>query len=275
MQPDIAETRLSTLGALLKPTLVRVWLVLFGSLATYDTLASQLELRTIRAWWGMSGSLMPWWGWLLVLQAILFYALFEYVRRQLGARGDASIYDDSAMGRKIENLASRLLEVEKAVGTVLPALSKAVETTNNMARLTWLDYKAEEFAQEIKRLEEYWNHLAQALAKPKSAAMGQPEGSLNTWRIVLIRLVDRLGPDSPTPLNVTDHPNYDINPARKAPGEEAVPDEETRFDFRRCYDQYQTALTVLKRAHEMLIGERGRLIAQVREQGRIAKDKTK
>ncbi len=30
----------------------------------------------------MSGSLLPWWGWLLILQAIFVYGLFEYVRRQ-------------------------------------------------------------------------------------------------------------------------------------------------------------------------------------------------
>lgn len=29
----------------------------------------------------MSGSLLPWWGWLLIAQAIFVYALFEYVRR--------------------------------------------------------------------------------------------------------------------------------------------------------------------------------------------------
>jgi len=29
----------------------------------------------------MSGALLPWWGWMLVLQAILVAALFEYVRR--------------------------------------------------------------------------------------------------------------------------------------------------------------------------------------------------
>lgn len=32
------------------------------------------------AWAGMTGALLPWWGWLLVLQALFTYALFEYVR---------------------------------------------------------------------------------------------------------------------------------------------------------------------------------------------------
>lgn len=42
----------------------------------------------------MSGSLLPWWGWLLVLQALFVYGLFEYVRRSV-SDPTAPSYDDS------------------------------------------------------------------------------------------------------------------------------------------------------------------------------------
>lgn len=80
----MANSRISTLGTILKPTLVRGGLALLALLATYDTLSSQFELPTIRRWWGMSGSLLPWWGWLLILQLAAICVLFEFAYRRVG-----------------------------------------------------------------------------------------------------------------------------------------------------------------------------------------------
>lgn len=66
---------------LAKPAFIRWALIIWALISAYDTLSSQLELPTIRKILGLSGALMPWWGWLLVLQAILSIALFDYVRR--------------------------------------------------------------------------------------------------------------------------------------------------------------------------------------------------
>ncbi|HYG30653.1 MAG TPA: hypothetical protein VD887_10620 [Allosphingosinicella sp.] len=101
-------SRLGLLGALLRPRLVRFGLLIWGALVSYDTLCSQLGLPTIREVWGMSGALLSWWGWLLVLQAILVYALFEYVRTQgvqLSIGKPASGGIDSRI-EKLEALAS-------------------------------------------------------------------------------------------------------------------------------------------------------------------------
>jgi len=81
----MAETRSGFLQSLLAPKIVRAGLILWILFSGYDTVSSQLELPTVRALLGMSGSLLPWWGWLLVLQAILGYALFEYVRRNIAS----------------------------------------------------------------------------------------------------------------------------------------------------------------------------------------------
>lgn len=53
-------------------------------IGVYDTVGGQLELPTLRKLFGMSSNLLPWWGWLLILQAFFVVALFEYVRRNIG-----------------------------------------------------------------------------------------------------------------------------------------------------------------------------------------------
>ncbi|GGC24404.1 hypothetical protein GCM10011371_10060 [Novosphingobium marinum] len=57
----------------------------FGGLGVYDAASSQFELPKLGGFvpWvsnNMSGMLLPWWGWLLILQGVAYYALFEYVR---------------------------------------------------------------------------------------------------------------------------------------------------------------------------------------------------
>ena len=75
------ESRLSTFRELWKPKIVKVGGAIVAALAGYDAASNQLGFVKIGEVLGMSGTLLPWWGWLLILQAIFVYALFEYVRR--------------------------------------------------------------------------------------------------------------------------------------------------------------------------------------------------
>ncbi|HTU10455.1 MAG TPA: hypothetical protein VMG08_06095 [Allosphingosinicella sp.] len=88
----MTEKRLTFLEALFAPKVVKLGALAWLLFASYDTLCSQFNLPTIGTLVGkVNGSLLPWWGWLLVLQAILFYALFEYVRRNTAAGPMASL----------------------------------------------------------------------------------------------------------------------------------------------------------------------------------------
>ena len=77
----MAESRITTLHAMLRPKLVR-WtgggLIALGG---YDAASSQFGFPKIDRVLGMSGMLLPWWGWLQILQAVFVYGLFDYVRR--------------------------------------------------------------------------------------------------------------------------------------------------------------------------------------------------
>jgi hypothetical protein len=66
---------------LFKPLAVRIGASSAGIIGAYDAISNQFILPKLGKIIGMSGTLLPWWGWLLVLEAILVFALFEYVRR--------------------------------------------------------------------------------------------------------------------------------------------------------------------------------------------------
>ena len=77
----MAKGHFELLRALFKPVLVKIGAAVGTGLAIYDSASNQFNLPKLGKLLGMSGSLLPWWGWLLVLQAVFVYALFEYVRR--------------------------------------------------------------------------------------------------------------------------------------------------------------------------------------------------
>jgi hypothetical protein len=116
----MAQSRARTLVALLKPKVVRIGLVLFSVLAAYDTLANQLELPTARRWWGISGSLLPWWGWLLILQGIFVYALFDYVRRLPRSSG---FDQDIGTREEFEAFAQQIVDNSATVGETMHSQS--------------------------------------------------------------------------------------------------------------------------------------------------------
>lgn len=81
--------------ALLRPKIVRLSLTLLAGIATYDAVSNQFEWPKIPRILGMTGSLLPLWGWLLVAQAILMLALFDYVRRNVrSTAGNAQLLDE-------------------------------------------------------------------------------------------------------------------------------------------------------------------------------------
>jgi hypothetical protein len=110
----MAESRVSTLRAILQPKLVRI---LGGGalcLGAYDAASSQFDLPKLSSVWGMSGSLLPWWGWFLILQSVFVYALFEYVRRPRESAGSApgSLSD----GDTLEAINVLIQDAEKRLG---------------------------------------------------------------------------------------------------------------------------------------------------------------
>jgi hypothetical protein len=85
MQRVISLRRLTFLRDILRPVWVRCILPIWGVVASYDVLRSQffsdwLTAHTPRALdiLTMTGPLLPWWGWLLILFAILAIASFEH-----------------------------------------------------------------------------------------------------------------------------------------------------------------------------------------------------
>ena len=104
-------SRLSTLRALWAPTVVKAAVLLVGAVAAYDSFSSQFGWPTLGTLLGISGSLLPWWGWLLILQAIFVYALFEYVRRMSLTMAP----EDQRGARSLREEAAHLREKYQAV----------------------------------------------------------------------------------------------------------------------------------------------------------------
>lgn len=119
----MTETRTNVLRALWAPKLVRVSALLVAGVAAYDSFSSQFGLPTLGSILGMSGSLLPWWGWLLILQTIFVYALFEYVRR-IQVPG---AYDDADLRERVETaIQTTARELQNLTETVEPALESQV-----------------------------------------------------------------------------------------------------------------------------------------------------
>lgn len=105
--------RVSVLLDVIRPWFVRILLSLWGVTAGYDGVSNQFGLQKIPKVWGMTGSLLPWWGWLLVLQAIFVFALFEYVRRNAAPSPEpvappCASYDDTEIAAKVAQILVRL-----------------------------------------------------------------------------------------------------------------------------------------------------------------------
>lgn len=131
------------------PKIVRYGALAVGAVAAYDSFSSQFSFPKLGTVAGVSGSLLPWWGWVLILQAIFVYALFEYVRRiQL-----PQSYDDTSLRDKIESEMGDVGRQLKALlETVEPALQ--IQTDINASTKAAIDGTAASIENALASLDE-------------------------------------------------------------------------------------------------------------------------
>lgn len=129
----MVKGRFATLRELFKPTLVKVGGGFITALFVYDAASNQFELPKLGKLMGMSGNLLPWWGWLLILQAIFVYALFEYVRR-LSPGGNGSSYDDRNLKAEVQTLLNRVAGNDSRFASEMDNLKLAGRADNETVR---------------------------------------------------------------------------------------------------------------------------------------------
>ncbi|XAP77552.1 hypothetical protein ABC955_13340 [Citromicrobium bathyomarinum] len=74
-------SRTTTIREIYRNRVVRFGSYGVAALGAYDVCSNQFGFPKLPKVLGMTGALMPWWGWLLLLQALFVYGLFEFVRR--------------------------------------------------------------------------------------------------------------------------------------------------------------------------------------------------
>lgn len=124
----MAKSRIKTISAFLGPWYVKVAAAIPAFLGTYDIFCNQFGAPKVPELWGMTGSLLPWWGWLLILQAVFVYALFEYVRRNTASppSGPDNEYVDELFG--VQN------EINDGIATRLEKLDQDTKRIGNVDR---------------------------------------------------------------------------------------------------------------------------------------------
>ena len=91
----MAETRFSVLQGIFRPWYIKVGSAIalaFAIVGAYSGVQSQFPaslplLETLIVMTNLA--VLPWWGWLLVLQTLFVYALFEYIRISLPSADEA------------------------------------------------------------------------------------------------------------------------------------------------------------------------------------------
>jgi len=101
------EKHFETLRAIFRPWYVKAASAAFTVLGGYDVISNQFpSLPKLQAVIGMSGAVMPWWGWLLALQSVFVLGLFDYVRRNIvplsGGKGDEKDAPSDALAMRNE-----------------------------------------------------------------------------------------------------------------------------------------------------------------------------
>jgi hypothetical protein len=200
----VERNRLSTLQELWRPKLVKVGSTGVAVVAGYDAASNQFGFFKIGELLGMSGSLLPWWGWLLILQTIFIYALFEYVRRQFSS-GSRLPEGHALTTEDVENIVSRKIGQLNQTATVAEALDLADTRTSAVAvsvseRIDRLDGKVETMgklaskANELQREQNEFvqTQLAAAVADAK-AATDYAQGSIAGVQHILGELRDDQG----------------------------------------------------------------------------------
>lgn len=129
----MAKGHFELLRDLFRPRLVKVGAGLTSGLFIYDALSNQFDLTKLGKLLGMSGNLLPWWGWLLILQAILVYALFEYVRRI--SPSSPPEYDDEEIREELEDVRETIRQLGLSVSGALQIAEEAKSNAEELAEL--------------------------------------------------------------------------------------------------------------------------------------------
>lgn len=146
--------REKVLREILAVPLVRWGKWVLGAVASYDIFSAQFRIEgkfeppPLLELIGMSGGLLPWWGWLLIAQAGFIYALFEYVRRnvpiqpvkKMGGNDLAKIHVDLETKKQVDQIEGKLESV-RATGAInaeaIDKLERAIRTERNQRALSF------------------------------------------------------------------------------------------------------------------------------------------
>jgi hypothetical protein len=153
--------RLQTLQEVFRPRVAQIWTFVVSALFLYDVLCNQFGLPNIPKLWGVTGTLMPWWAWVVLLQLGFTYGLFEVMRRVApqppSALGKVDFADDFAAldGRiaQLEDLYQQLAsatdsmstatgnvsDLKRSIDLVATAVKSLVEPALAMKRLQQLE----------------------------------------------------------------------------------------------------------------------------------------
>lgn len=268
---------------------VRVLLAAWTVAASYDTLngvISQLlpgtwELPELGVLFMSGSALLPWWGWLLILQAILTASVIEFVVRHISAL-------DSDLEKKVGPLRAQLESFEafkKQYGTdqhmahvhrghtadALGSLQSAIGRVQQHAQLLddallvpsqrlrevvlaiseidRLQGAPEAIATSISKAEVALAALSKVEQRAKAGEGGAVASLPRQWidhsgicEGALHELKSLCDSISGGSLDTASSPNYDRNPFRKFPGDELFSDDEKRQDFRKMADRVGTAI---------------------------------
>ncbi len=157
---------------LFRPRLVRVFTLGLGFLAGYDAASNQFEWPKLGKLLGMSGNLLPWWGWLLILQAIFVFGLFEYVRRNAPAgRGDAVPSQSPPNDTELQGALSGLIATAASIERQASEDRKQVATVDRQVRRLSAFADCLEARERVKLLNLWLEDLHNNLPKPPKAVV--------------------------------------------------------------------------------------------------------
>jgi hypothetical protein len=210
----MAESPSTTLRNLWRPKLVKISALFVAGVAAYDSFSSQFALPKLGRIVGMSGQLLPWWGWLLTLQAIFVYALFEYVRRMApalpsGGQPDLPVldYQPRPIDYSKKQIAEQLEAIEQIRGEIeylkeereKAKTREGAQAESISGRVTKLDHKIDtmsKLALEASQLQGERNNLIQqqfdGVAADIKAAKDYAEGSRDALLHLLTELRGQL-----------------------------------------------------------------------------------
>jgi len=128
----VSEPAIGSWKEILRPWRSRIAVGLPIAAGAYQFLCDQFDFPKLPALWGMTGVLVPWWGWMLIAILGANYALFEYVRRI------APNPSGSSDGGEISRLEQRIARIEERQdgAVVAAAVGRASNRPPQQIKLT-------------------------------------------------------------------------------------------------------------------------------------------